>query len=319
MGDNAVDGEAELIQLRKDYGELREKNRKLKAEAEKYQVIVGNATSYRFADDDQNNPVHFNDDIKNLNGRISKFITNLKNNVEIHSNKISELLRDYKCNKETIKDMQLVKDVLRRLVIETVINEFDKFCKSENSCLETEIMNDLKLLDKLNTLTSSRSGNDIMKSTLIKIRQQIYAILGSLAFANTADEKEHDHPFINNCKTQLINKINQYRTITDESKRKETERQVSAIVRDVISIFYFRRYAQEPIVSYVWVKNDEPIDSLTMTGTWNKDDEIDNLVVQFCSFPLFGVELEDQDKRQIYTPACVIAKEDTPETIRQRA
>ncbi|CAG8696789.1 16165_t:CDS:2, partial [Racocetra persica] len=85
--------------------------------------------------------------------------------------------------------------------------------------------------------------------------------------------------------------------------------QASALVRDVISIFYFRRFAQEPIVDYAWVENDELIDSLTMIGTCAWDgDEMDELVVQFCSFPLFGIELEDQGKRKIYTPARVIAK-----------
>ncbi|CAG8727865.1 17492_t:CDS:2 [Cetraspora pellucida] len=310
----------ELDQLRKENMELRQLNNKLKDENSNYQVTIGNATRYRFADDDQNNSVHLNKDINDLNDRVSKFVTNLKKDVKLHSDKVSELFLRYKCTKDTKEEgPQLEKEVLRRFVIDTIIQVFNESLNSENSYFEKEVMNDLKsLLNKLNSLTNTESGsNDIKKSIIIKIRQQIYAILGSSAFT------EPEHPFINNCKTQLINTMNQYRTITNESKRKEIEGHASALVRDVISIFYFRRHVQEPIVNYTWIDNDEPIDSLTMTGTcaWNED-EIDELVVQLCSFPLFGIKLEDHDKRQFYTQARVIAKEGKslpPEKLRQRA
>ncbi|CAG8686930.1 14080_t:CDS:1, partial [Cetraspora pellucida] len=311
------DKETELNKLRKENMELRQLDKKLKDKNSDYQVTIGSATRYRFADDDQNNSVQLNKDINGLNDRVSRFVTNLENDVKIYSDKVSELFRQYKCIKDTKEEgPQLEKEVLRRFVIDTIIQVFDEYLNSENSCFEKEIMIDLKsVLNKLNSLTNTESGsNDIKKSILVKLRQQIYAILGSLAFT------EPEHPFINNCKTQLINTMNQYRTITNESKRKEIEGHASALVRDVISIFYFRRYAQEPIVNYTWINNSEPIDSLTMIGTcaWNEV-EIDKLVVQLCSFPLFGIKLEEQDKRQIYTQARVIAKEGklSPEKLRK--
>ncbi|CAG8753012.1 12726_t:CDS:1, partial [Racocetra fulgida] len=312
------DKEPELERLRKENMGLKKLNKKLKEENSEYQVKIGDATRYRFADDDQNNSVHLNKDISDLYDRVSKFVTHLKKDVQMHSDNISGLLRHYKCTKDTKEEgIQLEKEVLKRLVIDTIFQVFNDFLNSETSCFEKEIMIDLKpLLDKSLTNTKSDS-NDIKKSILIKIRQQAYAILGSLAFT------EPEHQFINHCKTRLINTMDQYRTITNESKRKEIEDQASALVRDVISIFYFRRFAQEPIVNYTWVENDELIDSLTMIGTcaWDED-EIDDLVVQFCSFPLFGIELEDQDKRKIYTQARVIAKKDnllSPDILRQRA
>ncbi|CAG8576062.1 13033_t:CDS:2 [Racocetra persica] len=293
----SVDKEIELDQLRKENMELRQLNNKLKEENSDYQVTIDNATKYRFADDDQNNSFHLNKDINDLNNKISKFVTNLKEDIQIHSDNFSNLFRHYKCTQDTKKeDTQLEKEILKRLVIDTIIQEFSEFLKSENSCFEKEIMRDLKLLFDKSTDTNS-GNNDIKKSVLTKIKQ-IYAILGSSGFT------EPDHPFINHCKAQLIKIMNQYRTITNESKRMEIEDQASVLVRDVVSIFCFRRFAQEPIINYTWIKNDEPIDSLTMTGTctWNEN-EIDKLVVQICSFPLFGVNLEDQDKRQIYTQA----------------
>ncbi|CAG8678341.1 21501_t:CDS:1, partial [Gigaspora rosea] len=100
--------EAELDQLRKE-------NKRLRDENANYQATMGIATSYRFADDDQNNSVNFNKDINDLNNSISKFVTNLKKDVKIHLDKVSELLQQYKCNKETQEGIQLAKEVLKRL------------------------------------------------------------------------------------------------------------------------------------------------------------------------------------------------------------
>ncbi|CAG8829223.1 24606_t:CDS:1, partial [Racocetra persica] len=223
------DKETELDRLRKENMGLKKLNNKLKEENSEYQVKIGGATRYRFADDDQNNSVHLNKDISDLYDRVSKFVTHLKKDVQIHSDNVSNLFRRYKCTKDTNEEgPQLEKEVLKRLVIDTIIQTFDECLNSENSCFEKEIMNDLKpLLDK--SLTNTKSGsNDIKKSILIKIRLQAYAILGSLAFT------EPEHQFINHCKTRLINTMDQYRTITNESRRKEIEDQASALVRDVI-------------------------------------------------------------------------------------
>ncbi|CAG8744806.1 28651_t:CDS:1, partial [Racocetra persica] len=152
-------------------------------------------------------------------------------------------------------------------------------------------------------------SNDIMKAIPTKVRQQIYMVLGNLAFSDvTCEEGNLEHSFISNSNKQLINTINQYRTINDASKRREIEKQASALIRDVISIFYFRRHIQEPIVDYMWIENNKPFDPLFMDGIWD-DSDVSNLVVQFCSFPLFGSELEDPEKMKVYTRARVIIQD----------
>lgn len=44
-----------------------------------------------------------------------------------------------------------------------------------------------------------------------------------------------------------------------------------------------------------------------MEGIW-ENDEIDNIVVDICYFPLIAQEFYDESKRQIYTPAKIFHK-----------
>ncbi|KAF0553311.1 hypothetical protein F8M41_020411 [Gigaspora margarita] len=300
----------QIVKLQEEIELLKQKNNSLRDEASNYQVLLSSMTSYRLADDDQNNSVYLTEDINKLYDRISKFVTNLKKGVNLHKNEVSVLMQKYDITTKGL-EIQLVKEVLKRLVIDTIINMADTYFKSDKSDnfqLEKDIINPLSsLLNNFHKLSNERSGSsDIIKAVPTKVRQQMYMVLGNLAFSNIIYEEEKilEHPFISNSKKELINTINQYRTINDDSKRKEIENQVSALIRDVISIFYFRRYIQEPIVEYTWIENNKPIDPLTMDGIWN--DDIGDLVVKFCSFPLFGTELENLDKMKIYTRARVI-------------
>ncbi|CAB5380806.1 unnamed protein product [Rhizophagus irregularis] len=61
---------------------------------------------------------------------------------------------------------------------------------------------------------------------------------------------------------------------------------------------------QNPIVEYIWPKSDDP--SYT-EGKW-EDDEIDNLVVDICYFPLIAQQFSNESKRQIYTKVIIFQK-----------
>ncbi|CAG8522397.1 22594_t:CDS:1 [Cetraspora pellucida] len=307
----------QVVKLQKEIELLKQKNNSLKDEASNYQVALSKMTSYRLADDDQNNSVYLTEDINKLYDKVSKFVTNLKKGVSIHESEVSELMKQYKCNTEVASenlDIRLVKEVLKRLVIETIINmvnAYFKFDKSDKFHLEKDIINPLSpLLNNFYKLSNERSGSsDIIKAIPTKVRQQIYMVLGNLAFSDvTCEDGILEHPFISNSKKQLINTMNQYRTINDVSKRREIENQASALIRDVISIFYFRRHIQEPIVDYMWIENNKPFDPLFMDGIWD-DNDVSDSVVQFCSFPLFGSELGDLNKMQVYTRARVITQD----------
>jgi len=48
-----------------------------------------------------------------------------------------------------------------------------------------------------------------------------------------------------------------------------------------------------------------------MEGTW-ENDEIDNIVVDICYFPLIAQEFSNESKRQIYTNAIIFQKSKQP-------
>ena len=51
-----------------------------------------------------------------------------------------------------------------------------------------------------------------------------------------------------------------------------------------------------------WIDPDSDIDPSIMEGNWDKD-EIDNLAVEICSFPMIGRYLDNPEKRKIFTHA----------------
>jgi len=72
------------------------------------------------------------------------------------------------------------------------------------------------------------------------------------------------------------------------------------IIRKVVTLFWFRLKVQEPIAESIWFKYSEKIDPSCMEGIWD-DDDIDNIVVDICYFPLIA----NKSTRQIYTPAKI--------------
>ncbi|KAF0553322.1 hypothetical protein F8M41_020420 [Gigaspora margarita] len=272
------------------------KNHILKIKVSNYQTTLNNSFNCQFTCD----IIQLHDDINRFHNNVITFVTDLENDVYINSNRVSELLQCYtgkrKAEISIPQPTQLIKEVLKRLVIDTIIdmvNTYFEFIEADNFY----------------------PG----KNVLVKERQQIYLFLKNLMFD---EDGNHDHFFIYNSKKQLINMIDQYRTIINHSKRKEIEGYASSLIRDVINLFYFQRYTYEQIIDYMWIKNNDPIDPLSMNKVWDDDTDIDNLVVKLCSFPLFGIDLKNLDKRQIWVQAHVITiKEEKfiPDTIRKRA
>jgi hypothetical protein len=94
-------------------------------------------------------------------------------------------------------------------------------------------------------------------------------------------------------------------------KRKEIEDMAADIIKRIVTLFWFRLKVQEPIVEYIWPKSEDIIDPSYMEGKWD-DDEIDNLVVDICYFPLIAQEFNDESKRQIITKSIIFQKSKQP-------
>ncbi|RGB33508.1 hypothetical protein C1646_761657 [Rhizophagus diaphanus] len=298
--------------------ELIENNINLKKEASQYQSELGTITNYRMDDDDKNHSVQLKKDIEVLQNKLINYVTTLKGDCEIDFNAVNGLMERYHIKtKITPKqpNKPLIKAVLQHHIIKKItkdIREYFKQNSKEESTmhLEAEIATKAKDLEnKLAYFSKTRSGTDtVTQAASIKIRQEVNIALGNRGFADVLSGENyvsHGYTIIN--KAELNKEINKYRIIKDENKRKYVEKLAPDLIREFIRMIQFRLKVQEPSAQMKWIKIGSNINPSIMEGNWDKDD-IDNLEVEVCSFPMIGQNLDDVEKRKIYTHAQVFTK-----------
>ncbi|RIA87534.1 hypothetical protein C1645_877976 [Glomus cerebriforme] len=297
----------------KEIQDLEQDNSKLKKEAAKYQCALGTATDFRLSDDDENNSVTFKNDILNLQSSLENYITKCKVNVDVNVSEIQKLLKKYKSNSVITKDNKpLIKAVLQRHVIEQIMEYGKKYFHIDNlkdykkfeSGIETHIYKrTIELIDLADAFARKRDGcDDTTKVLPIKLRQHIYAALGNRGF-NDYISKSHfavTHDFIKKYKDTLNKEISKYRTFKDSKRKIEIEDMAGDIIKKVVTLFWFRFKVQEPIAEEFWFNYKDKINPSCMEGKWEEDD-IDNIVVDICYFPLIA----NKSTRQIYTFAKI--------------
>ncbi|CAJ0867389.1 1256_t:CDS:2 [Entrophospora sp. SA101] len=167
-----------------------------------------------------------------------------------------------------------------------------------------------KLIDLLNKFYSShfkQDNDNAIKAIPIKIRQQVYGMLGEFGFSEIYENKKNQyvHPFISSTVLELNKLMAGYRCIEDDTKRKNVENMSENLIKDIIRIFKFRLLVQEPKYEVHWYENNVKIDTQFMKGQWD-DDCLDNYVVDICYFPLIGMELNgDLSKAKVFMCAKV--------------
>jgi hypothetical protein len=297
--------------------ELEDENLKLREEASKYQSALGVATNIRLGDGDQNHSVKLKQDILKLQVTLENYVTHLKPNMNINIRKVQELARKYGClNKITAKNPNklFIKAVLQRKVLDLVVYEF--FCEiskfqDQSSKLESDI--DLKaneLLNLIRLFSTTRVGTDeVIDASIVKIRQQVYGILGNRGFNNIIDNDGNIrmHDFIAYTSKKLNKIMSQYREIKDINRKEQVDAMAPKLIQDIYKIFWFRANVQEPKIIMKYFLSNRKIDPNMMQGTWN-DDEINKLRVDICYFPLVGRNFNSSDVR-IYTPAKVFPRD----------
>ncbi|CAG8681873.1 16538_t:CDS:2 [Acaulospora morrowiae] len=172
----------------------------------------------------------------------------------------------------------------------------------QNNNLEVEITTTMtSLCDLVSQLTESRQGSDdVSRATPIKIRQQIYAVLGTRGFCKDG------HPFIEQLSSAILEKIGQYRQLKSEERQSEVKKNTIEIVRDIVQL-YFRLNAQEPVPDFTeFFGAGSTIQNNVMDGSWD-DDNIEDLEVEICSFPLISVRGKD-NVRKVLSKAQVVAR-----------
>ncbi|RIA82055.1 hypothetical protein C1645_789112, partial [Glomus cerebriforme] len=291
-----------------EFRKLEEKNTELRKEASKYQSALGSATNIRLGDEDS---VKFRSDILDLHKTLESYVTNLKPNMDLDLEKIQDLAQQYGClTPVNNKNKPFIKALLQRKVLDDILN-FSKESNNKGEDVKLEIGIETKaneLLTLIENFSSCRSGTDeIVKVAAIKVRQQVYGILGNRGFADVmGPDGNHVHDFIIFVSNNLNDTINQYRKINDSNKKKEVDTIAPKLIRDIYTLFFYRLNVQEPKVQYKFCESGSKIDPSTMKGRWD-DDDIDSLCVDICSFPLIGRDL-DSPNLKTYAPAKVFPR-----------
>ncbi|RGB24268.1 hypothetical protein C1646_773339 [Rhizophagus diaphanus] len=106
-----------------------------------------------------------------------------------------------------------------------------------------------------------------------------------VVYQNMIMASSDDDSFIHIISKKINRMMNKYRKINDIKRKKYVNSLAKDLVLNVIRIFYFNLLIQEPVIHYHWFNNNEKINKSYMKGSWDED-EIENLVVEICSFPL---------------------------------
>ncbi|CAG8593926.1 12165_t:CDS:1 [Funneliformis caledonium] len=299
----------QLKEKRSQIRVLKQKNTELEDEASSYQSALGVATNFKLSDDDQNHTVQYNEDILALHDTLENYVTNLKPKIDVNVEEAKKLLIEYGSQaKISSKDPNkpLIKAVLQRHVLREIFKYVNKYftCSSKDYYLESDIVTKSnELIELMERFCDTRVGEDeVTRVTPIKLRQQVYAALGTRGFS---DIKKSDgdsvHDYIRHISNKINEMMNVYRVIKDVDKKKYVDALAEDLIRNVFRIFYFRSNIQEPKALFHWFNYNEKIDKSFMKGSWGEDE--DDLVVEVCSFPLI---YSNTNGLKIYTPAKVL-------------
>jgi hypothetical protein len=285
--------QVQLNDKEKDIHNLNQRN----DEASKYQSAVG--------DDEQDHSAQLKQDILDLQHSLENYVTDLESEVNINVKEVNILIKQYDCQKEINPenlDVPFIRAVLQRKALQQIF-EFSKNYrkyKGENlSLLESDI--DIRAHDLLNLIkkfSETRIGADeLSKAAAIKIRQQIYDILGNRGFSDIISPQQDiiTHNFIYYSSQTLNEIMNQYRQINDAEKKNEVEGLAPKLIRDVLRIFWFRLMIQEPIPEIKFFESNAKINPDLMTGIW-EEGKLDETCVDLCYFPLIRNDLDSNHK-----------------------
>ncbi|KAF0513794.1 hypothetical protein F8M41_017748 [Gigaspora margarita] len=300
------------------FQELTKKNEELKIEAAHYQSKLGDAKNFKLGDDDPNNSTALTRDIVSLQDDINLY-ARVKKGVTLNLEAAKNFLPRYGCSLENTanedsEEKILIKGLLQRILIENVIEMMDRYLKNSNSQLSPEGNRELDLIDTtgkmirlLSEFEKHRDGVDeVTQVAPIKLRQQIYAVLGDRGFANIKGEQK-EHPFIAELSRYIDYTMSRFRTFKDEEKKQENDKLLPSIIREIIKIFFFRLKVQEPAASFKWFDRGEKVDPMQMVGTW--DDNIDQWFVDICYFPLIGIDLDKENRKILFQARVAVYKE----------
>ncbi|KAF0445958.1 hypothetical protein F8M41_003006 [Gigaspora margarita] len=288
-----------IEELTKSSIELTKTRDNLKKETKKYQSALGNATSFHLGNQDSDRAGQLSVDILNLHKMLENFC-GLKKVAKINEPEIDELLNKYGFQNYSITKPKkiLISGLLERYVIEAIIEKYNEYLKlqdhdrdtdQDGQNLEMKIINTTEqLLGLTKSFSEYRSGTDTVSKVIsTKLRQQIYGVLGNRGFSEIRNK---EHPLILKLRSEIIDLMNRFRTISDKKQLSDNEAMINPIIRQVINIFLFRLKVQEPVADWKFFDKNTSINTIMMSAPWNNDD-LENTYVDVCAFPVIGSNL----------------------------
>ena len=281
--------EHRILELNQKIEDLLQENKRLEDETSKYQSKLGVATNIKPNDEG------IVKDILSLQDKIVDYVTGLKKSkVDVKIDKIVNLLPLYNCQikiDSNDPDKEIIRAILQRHVLEMIFGFAKDYFYTGKDYLESDIVRKTdELYNLMKTFVDTRDGTDeITKVTPIKLRQLVYTVLGIRGLGKIIESGgSYTHESIVSFTEKLNNSMNQYRVIKDPEMKKRVDESAEIIIQEVFRIFYFRLKVQEPVAQYHWFKRGDKVSRTTMKKSWD-DDEIDDFVVELCTFPLIGV------------------------------
>ncbi|GBC08151.1 hypothetical protein RclHR1_07930008 [Rhizophagus clarus] len=299
-----------INQLQEEANELRKAAKSANDEASGYQAALGSATNVRWSDSTFNNPIQLTKDIEKFQHLLADFTKVKGKSIKINEDAAKHLLNKYECkanlNSKEIKNYLAA--ALQRMILETIFYHTDNLYrlaeKSQvfiDAHLESFIVYYTQnLVDYTNKLAKNREGKDsITTITPVKIRQQVYAALGSRGFAKS------NHPHMKKIVNGILNKMEKYREVVDEEKKKDLHSEAEKIIRTGMQLWFCLK-AQEPVPKIHWFKSGAGIQSHLTVGSWESEN-IKEIEVDFTFFPLIIAEHDGQDN-QVFNKAQVFVR-----------
>ncbi|RGB33353.1 hypothetical protein C1646_704639, partial [Rhizophagus diaphanus] len=302
--------EEHINQLQEEANELRKEAKSANDEASGYQAALGSATNVRWSDSTFNNPIQLTKDIEKFQHLLADFTKVKGKSVKIDEDAAKQLLTKYECkanlNSKEIKNYLAA--ALQRMILEAIFNIADnlyRYAESSNSFNDGRLESFIvyytqELVEYTNLLAKSREGKDsITNVTPVKIRQQVYAALGSRGFAKS------NHSYMNKLVNDLVNKMEKYREVVDEERKKTLHSEAEKIIRIGMQLWFCLK-AQEPVPKIHWFKSGAHIQTHLMVGSWESENIKEN-EVDFAFFPLIIAQNDTQDS-QVFNKAQVFVR-----------
>ncbi|CAH1756247.1 14679_t:CDS:1 [Entrophospora sp. SA101] len=281
------ESDAELKELKKKFKDVNE-------EASRYKSALGKGTNLRWGEDDS---AQLQQTISELQKALSEFTDLKARDIVINEEEADKLLANYNCaavfNSKTGKT--ILSAALQRLILDVSFSEITEYLEksnltNRNDNLESDVNLAMKSLVGLaQRLAETREGDDdIANITPAKVRQQVCTVLGTRGFC------KENHTFIETLSDKIINNVSLYRPFKSNEKD-QIKVTTMNLIKDIAHL-YFRLNAQQPIPKFRdFFNGGIQIQSNFMEGTWDEND-IKNLEVEVCSFPLIYSKTDDSQK-----------------------